>query len=111
LGLRVALDPRFCSCHGGNRNVEWLLRSQNPDGNWGAPESYDQQRSPGVVTVLAWHYRAGKPDPRIAQAVRRYCQFLLVPANSRAYGVKQLVRTSGFVGLAVADLLQPGVTF
>jgi hypothetical protein len=91
--------------------VEWLLRTQNPDGSWGAPQSYDQQRSPGVVTMLVWHYRAAKPDPRIARAVRRYCQFLLTPANSRAYGVKQLVRTSGFVGLAVADLLQPGVTF
>ena len=91
--------------------VEWLLRSQNPDDSWGAPQSYDQQRSPGVVTLLAWHYRAANPDPRIARAAMRYCQFLLVPANSKAYGVKHLVRTSGFVGLAVADLIQPGATF
>jgi len=41
----------------------------------------------------------------------RYSQFLLAPEYSKAYGVKQLVRTSGFVGLAVADLIQPGVTF
>ncbi len=37
--------------------------------------------------------------------------FLLDPETSAAYGVKELVRTSGFVGLALADLLQPDCTF
>jgi hypothetical protein len=60
---------------------------------------------------LAWYYRAAEPDPRIAGAVTKYCHFLLLPANTKAYGVKQLVRTSGFVGLTVADLIEPRVTF
>ncbi len=92
-------------------SVEWLLRTQNRDGSWGELRSQDQQRSPGVVTLLAWYYRSGNPDPRIAKAVRQYCRFLLHPENSKAYGVKELVRTTGFVGLVVADLLKPGVTF
>ena len=91
--------------------VEWLLAAQNPDGSWGVAQSADQQRSPGVVTLLVWYYRTVEPDPRIHQAVCKYCQFLLRPANSKAYGVKQLVRTTGFVGLAVTELIQPGVAF
>ena len=92
-------------------SIDWLLRTQNRDGSWGELRSQDQQRSPGVVTLLAWYYRSGNPDPRIAKAVRQYCRFLLNPENSRAYGVKELVRTTGFVGLVIADLLKPGVTF
>jgi hypothetical protein len=88
--------------------VEWLLRNQNPDGSWGAKQSGDQQRSAGVVTLLAWHFRAGKNDERIAQAVAKYCRFLLV---RKLPGVEQPVRTTGFTALAVADLIQPGVTF
>jgi len=91
--------------------IEWLLATQGADGLWGKKQSFDEQRSPGVVTLLAWYGRTIDPDPRIAQAVRKYCQCLLVPANSQRYGVKQLVRTTGFVGLVVADLLEPGVTF
>ena len=91
--------------------VEWLLQTQGADGLWGQARSFDQQRSPGVVTLLAWYYRTIDPDPRIARAVRSYCQCLLVPANSQRYGVRQLVRTTGFVGLAVAELLAPGATF
>jgi hypothetical protein len=91
--------------------IEWLLQTQGADGLWGQAQSFDQQRSPGVVTFLAWRHHTIDPDPRIAQAVRKYWQCLLVPANSRRYGVKQLVRTTGFVGLAAAELLEPGVTF
>ncbi len=91
--------------------VEWVLQHQNPDGSWGKLRSQDQQRSPGVVTLLAWYYRNGGADPRVAGAVRRYCGFLLDPERSAAYGVKSLVRTTGFVGLAVAELLEPGSTF
>jgi hypothetical protein len=91
--------------------IEWLLQAQGADGLWGKAKSFDQQRSPGVISLLAWYHRTVDPDPRISQAVRRYFQCLLDPANSRRYGVKELVRTTGFVGLAVAELLEPGVTF
>jgi hypothetical protein len=91
--------------------VEWLLQKQNPDGPWGVARSQDQQRSPGVVTLLAWYYRNVVPEPRVAKAIRAYCLYLLDPANSAAYGVKDLVRTTGFVGLTVAELLEPGTTF
>jgi hypothetical protein len=43
--------------------------------------------------------------------VRKYCRFLLNPENSKKYGVKELIRTTGFVGLAVADVIQAGSIF
>ncbi len=91
--------------------VEWLLRTQNEDGSWGAARSADQQRSPGVVTLLAWYYRNAEADVRVGEAIRRYCRFLLEPARSENYGIKSLVRTTGFVGLTLAELLEPGITF
>ena len=91
--------------------VQWLLAIQNPDGSWGDARSADQQRSPSVVSLLAWYWRNVKADPKVAQSVRKYCRFLLDPTNSEKYGVKELVRTTGFVGLTVAELLEPGSTF
>jgi len=91
--------------------IEWLLAGQNPDGSWGKMRSPDQQRSPRAVSLLTWYYRTIEPDPKVAEAVRRYCRFLLDPSNSKAYGVKELVRTTGFVGLTVAEIISQGSTF
>jgi len=104
-GARARIEREVKLC------VERLLRTQNADGTWGEARSADQQRSPGVVTLLAWYYRTVEADPRIAAAAQRYCRFLLNPDNSKQYGVKSLVRTTGFVGLVVADLIEPLVTF
>jgi hypothetical protein len=91
--------------------VEWLLKNQNADGSWGKLRSSDQQRSPGAVALLSWYYRDAEPDPKVAEAVRKYCRFLLKPENSAQYGVKELTRTTGFVGLVVADIIQPGSVY
>ncbi len=91
--------------------IQWFLARQNEDGSWGRLRSADQQRSPRAVTLLTWYYRTVEADPRIAASIRRYCRFLLDAGNSRAYGVKELVRTTGFAGLTVAELLLPESTF
>lgn len=91
--------------------VQWLLDHQNADGSWGELRSADQQRSPRAVSLLVWYYREAEPMPEAAEAVRKYCAFLLNPENSAAYGVKELVRTSGFAGLTLADIIQPRCTF
>jgi hypothetical protein len=93
------------------QTVQWLLAAQNADGSWGKLGTGDQQRSPRVVTLLAWYYRTVQPDPKVAESIRRYCRFLLEGDNSQAYGVKELNITTGFVGLVVAELLVPGSTF
>lgn len=91
--------------------IQWFLAKQNPDGSWGEVRSPDQQRSPRAVSLLTWYYRTVERDPKIADGVRRYCRFLLDPANSKAYGVNELVRTTGFVGLTVAEVVSPESTF
>ncbi len=92
-------------------SVRWLVEGQNADGSWGKLRSADQQRSPRCLTLLTWYYHDVKPEPEVARAVRKYGAFLLVPDNSKKYGVKSLVRTTGFVGLAIAEVLEPGSTF
>lgn len=92
-------------------SVRWMLGGQNPDGSWGKLRSADQQRSPRAVTLLTWASPWTENREAAADAVERYCRFLLKPENSKAYGVKELVRTSGFVGLALADILKPNCTF
>ena len=92
-------------------SVEWLLKTQNSDGYWGKLRSSDGQRSPCVASVLSWYYHTVDADPRVAKAVEKYCRFLLDPENSKKYGVKELVRTTGFVGLTVAEIVEPGITF
>ncbi|MFO7974356.1 MAG: hypothetical protein R6V12_06970 [Candidatus Hydrogenedentota bacterium] len=92
-------------------SVQWMLDGQNPDGSWGKLRSADQQRSPRAVTLLTWAYPWTGKHEAVAEAVQQYCNFLLDPENSKAYGVKELVRTSGFVGLALADILKPNCTF
>lgn len=91
--------------------VEWLLARQNPDGSWGEARSADQQRSPRVATLLAWFFREAGRDERVRAALRRYVAFLLEPRNAAAYGVKSLVRTTGFAGLSVVEILAPGCTY
>lgn len=44
-------------------------------------------------------------------AVNRYCGFLLDPEKAKTYGIKKLVRTTGFAGLTVGEVLQPGSTY
>ena len=91
--------------------VEWLLARQNPDGSWGEARSADQQRSPRVATLLAWFYRNAGRDERVRTAVGKYAAFLLDPKNADAYGLKTLVRTTGFAGLSVAEILLAGSTY
>jgi len=91
--------------------LDWFLGLQNPDGSWSELRSPDQQRSPRAVTFLTWWYQRVEQNPKVAEAVRRYCRYLLDPEKSKAYGIKELVRTTGFTGLAVAEVIAPGSTF
>jgi hypothetical protein len=57
-----------------------------------------------------WYYNEVEKQPDIERALRKTYAFLFVPRLSLLYGVKDLVRPTGFVGLAVADFIEPGVT-
>jgi hypothetical protein len=102
-------------------HIEWLLRTQNPDGTWAVPGYWDQKRSPGVVNFLVWYYNHVRKDPRILSAVRKFEKFILVPEQAKAFGImvdgskaelKDRVGydcVTGLTGRAIADLIRPGV--
>jgi hypothetical protein len=105
-------------------NIEFLLRTQLPDGTWSrlGEKTWDRTRSPGIINYLTWYYEHVDKDPRIVKAVQRFDAFILNPQNRKLYG--QLYeganpgpvdRASAFntatslTGRAVADILSPGV--
>eukprot|EP00035_Acanthoeca_spectabilis_P024329 m.453364 g.453364 ORF g.453364 m.453364 type:complete len:416 (-) comp20483_c0_seq1:130-1377(-) len=109
--------------------VEWLVANQNPDGSWGKwsnltvgedqgvrfSPSGDAQRSPRALSLIQWYLATYGPDPSIEESIHKFVAFLLDDAKAKAFGVNTNstagVLVTGFVGLAVADLIQPWVTF
>jgi len=104
-------DLKFQIVKSISRSLQWLLNAQNPDGTWGKLRSEDQQRSQGVLNLLVWYYHDVVPHPRVLQGIRKNYTFFLNPENSDKFGVKQLPITTGFVGLGMAEILEPGVTY
>ncbi len=114
IGVHTLVDDKVARdgiARGVKPTIEWLIKTQNADGTWGATRSDDQQRSAGVLSLLNWYYTSVERDERVRNAADKYIAFLLDPANSQTHGVKELVRTTGFVGLAIAEVLRPGITF
>ena len=101
--------------------VDYLLRTQGPDGFWGALKSADLQRSPRVVSLLSWwtnatsQTRPGYVDAPATEAADRYVAFLVAQGVSHSagneYGVGSATITSGMAGIAVADWLSLGASF
>lgn len=97
---------------GFNATAEWLLATQNSEGFWGSSDkAADLQRSPRVATLLSLFAAASKtPTPRVSRALVRFVDFLAQHGNGK-YGVETILNTSGFVGLALLDMIRFGSTF
>ena len=83
--------------------IEFVLRTQNPDGSWGNPNPVlrpatnrspwnprpysDRRRSAGAVNVLTWWYLHVDKDPRALTAVRRFDQFIDDPKNAAEFSM------------------------
>jgi hypothetical protein len=101
--------------------IDWLLKNQNNNGSWGALRSSDQQRSARVLTLLSWWLQQGEPanSHAVKNAIQKYLGFLWHDSQHPSavdYGVagfspKVSLHTSSFVGLAVADAINFGITF
>ena len=109
----------------------FLVRNQSADGSWGAFDgqtaaaaaagppleqarftaSGDAQRSPRALSLLQWCDARLGGDASFGAAAQKYVNFLLNPASARAFGVNALALPTGFVGLAIADLISPWITF
>ena len=102
-------------------HIDWLLRTQNPDGTWSVPGNWDQKRSPGVINFLIWYYGHVEKDPRIPEATKKFNAFILVPENGKTFGMLNEGAVpgpkdqtaydcvTGLTGRALADILKPGV--
>eukprot|EP00041_Stephanoeca_diplocostata_P010367 m.165012 g.165012 ORF g.165012 m.165012 type:complete len:430 (-) comp18121_c0_seq3:329-1618(-) len=109
------------------RTCQFLVANQSADGSWGVwreglgrsragfdPRG-DAQRSPRVVSLLQWcNLRSPHPVAGAQVAVAKYVSFIANATNRAAFGAGAPsfeALPTGFVGLAVADLIQFGVTF
>ncbi len=102
-------------------HIDFLLKTQNPDGPWSIPGDWDQKRSPGIINFLIWYYERVQKDPRIPAAIRKFNTFILVPENARAFGMLNdgavpgpkaqaaYDCVTGLTGRALADIIKPGV--
>ena len=85
----------------------------------GFSPSGDALRSPRALTLLQWYAaRVDSGDAKVSRAISRFVDFILDPAKAAAFGVMQDAAptkggalVTGFVGLALADLVAPWVTF
>jgi hypothetical protein len=109
-------------------NIEWLLATQNPSGNWSAPSqepgcraTFDLTRTPGIANLLIWYYEQVDRDPRIVSAVRKFDQFLMNPQEGKALGLLNRVpllttecnnqdTVTSLMGYALSDILVPGIS-
>ena len=90
-------------------HIEWLLRTQNADGSWAQKGSADQLRSHGVVNLLLWYHHNIQPDPRIAEALRRYVALLLDTKRSAYLHIPGNGIATSLAGRALVEIIRPGV--
>jgi hypothetical protein len=105
-------------------HIDYVLKTQNPDGTWAPRSNWDQKRSPGIINFLIWYHQHVEKDPRIPRATQKFEAYVLNPENGRDFGLlhvgaipdpqnQQAVIgydcVTGLTGRALADLLQPGV--
>lgn len=87
------------------RIVEYILSCQLPEGYWGTLREYDGQRSIFLPRFLHWYCNNAESSPRAKTALERFVEYVLDPGNTLRFGVNNLVRVSGFVGLLMANLV------
>ncbi len=105
-------------------HIDFVLKTQNPDGSWAPPSNWDQKRSPGIINFLVWYYQHVEKDPRIPRATQKFEAFILNPAHAKAFGLLNEGAVpdlkdphakvghdcvTGLTGRALADILKPGV--
>jgi len=77
LRLQAALPP----------HVDWLLRTQRPDGTWTSGADGEFARTPAIINFLLWYdQRFGARDD-VRAAIRRASRILLSPDEWHASGL------------------------
>ena len=94
-----------------NRNVNWLILKQNNQGLWGKMRSEDQQRSQGAINLMVLYYSEISAEKIVLDSIERNYQFFIKDGNPQKYGVMDLSISTGFAGLSIAEVLEPGISY
>jgi hypothetical protein len=89
----------------------WLLRTQNADGSWGnASDVGEVERSPRAVSLLQMYADTFRPpnEPAMRAAIDKWLTWAAAGANGLWNNSTLFM---GFAALALADLVQPDVTY
>ncbi|MBN1541424.1 hypothetical protein JW992_04700 [candidate division KSB1 bacterium] len=92
-------------------SIYWSRRKQRHNGVWGKMRSEDQQRSQGVLNLLVWYYHNIERDQRVLKAIHKNINFFRETDRAERYGIKTLPISTGFTGLALAETIEPGITY
>lgn len=85
----------------------FILSVQNESGYWGTEREYDGQRSAFLAHFLHWYCKNVESDPQAEAGASRFTEYVLNPDNTSRYGIPNLIRVSGFVGLVFASYIFP----
>jgi len=87
------------------RIVRFVLSVQNKDGYWGTARAYDGQRNAFLAHYLHWYYNNIQKDETVKTAYEKFVSYVLDPSNTYYYGIGNLRRVTGFVGLFFASMI------
>lgn len=93
------------------RNIQWLIVNQNKHGVWGHMRSEDQQRSQGAINLMVLYYSEISPEKMVLESIEKNYRFFLEPKNLHRYGALDMPISTGFLGLSIAEILAPGITY
>lgn len=94
--------------------IRWLVATQNADGMWGnvsTPLNGENLRSPRAASLLQWWIGVHPDDAAATTALQRFAKGVADDATATRLGVGSHNLVTGFVGLALADMLAPWSTF
>lgn len=98
-----------------NTTVRWVLSMQAHNGSLGVPMTPGGERATRIASLLQWASLRLDLDPATAAAASRgvdaWVDYILTERGAWETGVMVYGLPTGFVGLAVADLVQPWVTW
>ncbi len=97
-----------------NTTVTWVISMQAPNGSLGIPMTPGGERATRIASLLQWgalRLKDRKVAASAAKALEKWVDYILTEHGAWETGVNIYGLPTGFVGLAVADLVQPWITW
>jgi len=100
------------------KSCRWLVENQEENGRWGkASSGNDAAKFGGLLLPLNWYLKMAPQEEsykeyaeKVKLSVEKAAKFLLSEEAITEYGILRLIRQNGFGGMALAEIIQPGIT-